>query len=387
MQNIFSFHPGRNCWRRCDAERVHFLIDGEAYFSALADVLEKAEKSVYIVGWDIDSRIRLRRGSDDAKETLRDILNRIAGEQPDLEIHMLNWDFAMLYALEREPLPLVKLGWQTHSRVHFQMDDRHPVGASHHQKIVVVDDRIAFVGGFDLARCRWDTSEHAPDEPRRCDDEVAYTPFHDVQMMVEGPVAEALGELARRRWRVATGEELPAPRRRDDDIWPPSRPADLKQTKVAILRTEPAYEGSEAIQEVKEFYLEAIATARHCIYIENQYLTSHAIGAALEERLKEADGPDVVIVLPKNCAGWLEENTMGLLRNRILQRLQQADRSDRLGVYYPSRDDLAEDMINVHSKLLIVDNSLVRIGSSNLNNRSMGFDTECDLAIGAEQEP
>ncbi|MFO7982061.1 MAG: phospholipase D-like domain-containing protein, partial [Desulfuromonadales bacterium] len=367
MKNTFFFHPHRNCWRLEEAEQIRFLIDGAAYFETLADVLEKAEKAVYIIGWDIDSRIRLRReDGEKSTETLRETLNRLAGSRKNLNIYLLDWDFAMLYALEREPLPLLKLGWQTHHRVHFRMDSRHPVGASHHQKLVVVDDRIAFVGGLDLARCRWDTPEHDPEDPRRCDNGVPYAPFHDVQMMVQGPVAGTLGGLARRRWQLATGTELPPPQSGSSNIWPQNCPAELEQVQVAIMRTEPEYEGKDAIQEVKEFYLEAIASARHSIYIENQYLTAHAIGAALEERLKEEDGPDVVIVLPQYCSGWLEQNTMGQLRTRILNRLRRADREDRLGVYYPTRPDLGEAMINVHSKILVVDDILVRIGSSNL---------------------
>lgn len=205
-------------------------------------------------------------------------------------------------------------------------------------------------------------------------------------MMVQGPVAGTLGALARRRWNLATGTKLPPPQSSSSDIWPQNCPTELEQVQVAIMRTEPEYEGSEAVQEVKEFYLEAIASARHSIYIENQYLTAHAIGAALEERLKEEGGPDVVIVLPQHCSGWLEQNTMGQLRTRILNRLRRADREDRLGVYYPTRPDLGEAMINVHSKILVIDDILVRIGSSNLNNRSMGFDTECDLGIADGEE-
>ncbi|MGR9682030.1 hypothetical protein ACUOGR_24430, partial [Escherichia coli] len=88
---------------------------------------------------------------------LGDLLHALVERQPDLHIRVLNWDYAMLYALEREWMIARKPGRARNKRLHFRTDARHPVGASHHQKIVVIDDKLAFVGGLDLTRCRWDT--------------------------------------------------------------------------------------------------------------------------------------------------------------------------------------------------------------------------------------
>ena len=119
----------------------------------------------------------------------------------------------MIFALERETTPFFGPGWRRHPRIHFHMDGNHPIGASHHSKIVVVDDAVAFVGGLDLARGRWDTPEHRPDDARRVDFNGAILPpHHDVQIAVEGEIAAALGELARERWRRATGKQLRAPK-------------------------------------------------------------------------------------------------------------------------------------------------------------------------------
>ena len=71
----------------------------------------------------------------------------------------------MLYALEREPFPSLKLGWNTPARVRFQLDNALPLGASHHQKIVVVDDALAFSGELDLTIRRWDTCRRQPRQP------------------------------------------------------------------------------------------------------------------------------------------------------------------------------------------------------------------------------
>jgi uncharacterized membrane protein YdjX (TVP38/TMEM64 family) len=130
-------------------------------------------------------------------------------------------------------------------------------------------------------------------------------------------------------------------------------------------------------------YLDSIAVARRSIYVENQYLTAATLAEALAARLEEPDGPEVVIVVPRSCSGWLEEGTMGLLRGRVLRRLREADRHGRLGVYFPRLAGDGCPSLNVHAKLMIIDDTFVRIASSNLSNRSMGLDTECDLAIEA----
>lgn len=382
MAEIDFFQPGKNCWRVDKAKRVAFLIDGEAYFGALADALEGAERMVQIIGWDIDSRICLRRPTGEKRwEPLGVFLDRLARAKPKLRIYLLEWDYAVLYAFEREFLPVVSLGWQTHRRVRFELDACHPVGASHHQKLVVIDDSLAFVGGFDLACQRWDTSEHQVEEPRRTDNGTSYDPFHDVQAMVEGEVAAALGDLARRRWLLATGETLKPPAPAAGTSWPQGLNSDLQEVPVAILRTEPKHEDRPEVGEIRQFYLDAIATARDTIYIENQYLTAHDIGEALCAALSREDGPEVVIVLPRACSGWLEQETMGALRTHLLRQLHEFDTHHRLRIYYPHREGLGDQAINVHSKILVVDDRLLRIGSSNLNNRSLGFDSECDLAL------
>ena len=380
------FHPGENCWQVTDAKRIAFLIDGESYFRALADACEAAQKTIHIIGWDIDSRIRLRRGDNDRQENLQQFIERLAQEKPDLNIYILEWDFAMLYSMERELWPRLSLDWQTHERIHFELDDCHPVGASHHQKIVVIDDRVAFVGGLDLASCRWDTPEHRPEDPERTDNGTAYGPFHDVQMMVDGDAAEQLGVLARGRWERATGERVSALYGADPAAWPERITPDLENAGLAILLTQPAYDGRPEVREIEQFYVEAIGQAARFIYLENQYLTSHVIGTALEKSLEKPHGPEIVIVLPKACFGWLERETMGAMRQRLLKRLYEADHQHRLKVCYPDRKDLGSAIINVHSKILIIDDTILTIGSANLNNRSMGFDSECNLALSAENQ-
>jgi phospholipase D1/2 len=377
---------GRNCWRITRARRAAFLIDGAEYFAAFAAAAEQAQEAIFIVGWDVDSRACLvpKDGQRSMPAELGHFLNALVSQRRRLHVYILSWDFSVVFALERERLPMLKLGWWTHRRVHFHLDGQHPLGASHHQKIVVVDDALAFVGGIDLAIRRWDTTEHCAEEPHRVDPRgQLYPPMHDVQMAVDGEAAAALGELVRERWRRATGRRIDAIQRPNSDPWPSGLRPDLENVSVAISRTQPAHQDTPAIREVEALYRDAIAAARRSIYIEAQFLTSTVIAKALAQRLADPVGPEVLLILPRDGAGWLERQTMTVLRARLLRRLFAADRFGRLRAYYPTVPQLGDGCINVHSKILVVDDTLVRVGSSNLSNRSMGLDTECDLAIEA----
>jgi len=260
------------------------------------------------------------------------------------------------------------------------VDSQHPIDGCCHQKILVIDDAIAFCGGIDISDGRWDTRAHRDHEPRRANPRgKPYGPWHDATTAVDGDAARALGELGRARWRRATGQHLPPPP--GTDLWPKALAPQFHAVAVAVARTEPAFDGRAGVREVEALALAAIAAARRAIYIESQYFASYRIAAALQARLAEADGPEVVIVAPRRADGWLSEQVMGSARAILLQDLREADRHGRLRFCTPVTED-GQD-IYVHAKVLVVDDHLLRIGSSNINNRSMGLDTECDIAIEA----
>lgn len=225
----------------------------------------RARHSIFVLGWDLDSRTELApEGAEDALPTaLGEFLNALVKRRRELHVYLLNWDFVMLYAADRETMPRYKLAWRTHRRVHFELDGAHPIGGSHHQKVVVIDDAMAFVGGIDLTHCRWDTPTHCADDPRRAHpDGGTCPPFHDLQMAVDGDAAAALGELARERWRRATGKRPDIPAETTSDRpWPPALEPDLTDVTVAISRTEPRYDDHPEVQEIKQLYLDAIAAA------------------------------------------------------------------------------------------------------------------------------
>jgi phosphatidylserine/phosphatidylglycerophosphate/cardiolipin synthase-like enzyme/uncharacterized membrane protein YdjX (TVP38/TMEM64 family) len=372
------------------ADRASLLVDGEAYFRAFRDVAKVAHRSLLIVGWDIDSRFELlrERPTDDLPTALGEFLNSLVRRNKHLHVHIIDWDYPVIFAPGREWLSGLKLDWSSHRRVHFHMDKHHPVGASHHQKIVVIDDQVAFVGGLDFTLGRWDTPEHKPDDERRRDlNGDIRQPYHDVQLMVSGPIAKELGNIARGRWHTATGRKLAVPSGLDTkDLWPNSVPVEIADAPVGVACTVPKFADQTEIRDVEHLVLDAIAAARHSIYIENQYFTATRIGDALAKRLTETQGPEIVVLLPQHTVGWLSQNTMDVLRERLIRRLNAVDHHNRLRVYSLHVADLGEQCINLHSKVLIIDDQLLRVGSANFNNRSMGLDTECDLAIEARDE-
>ena len=190
---------GRNCREIAVADRASALVDGSAYFASLEQALRNARRSVLIVGWDFDGRIRLRQDVD-AQESppLGELLRSLVEQRDDLCIRILIWSTSLIHAPGDMKQMLFGAPWQDHPRIRVKLDTRHPFYAAHHQKIVVVDDCIAFVGGIDLTVRRWDTPDHRIDDPDRVDpDGKAYPPVHDIQMVVDGDAARAVARVAR----------------------------------------------------------------------------------------------------------------------------------------------------------------------------------------------
>jgi len=440
------------------------LVDAAAYFAAVRRSLLSARRQVWILGWEIHSEIDLLRGeaaeraeaAGEPPVRLADLLAHLVAERPELHVRLLIWEGASLFAAQRQHLPRMKRPWADHPRIELVWDEGAPPLASRHQKIVAVDDRVAYVGGIDLTRSRWDTPEHRlHDRRRRPPGLIPWTadPYHDLMALTDGPAARVLADLARDRWKQATGETIEPPydggdageteRRREHDTsvagagdahdvaeanpaddagdagddhrrdadadadaagdahrasaddhaadpWPDDV-APLfgdREHDLAIALTEPQTDPSGGRREVEATFLAQIASARRLIFIESQYFTAEAIVDALAERLSEPGGPEIVLILPWGCPQRIQAMAHDPHRDRLLDRLREADRDGRLGVYWVTRDgpeprDPHAGSVYVHAKLLVIDDVLLRIGSANLNNRSMGLETECDVFIGA----
>ena len=153
---------------------------------------------------------------------------------------------------------------------------------------------------------------------------------------------------------------------------------------MAIVRTEPAWRGREAVREWQNLTFRSIARARRCLYLENQYFTAPDIAEAIARRLAEPDGPEIILVSTERSPSYFDRYTMDRTRSAAIGRLQAADVFGRFRAYCP--ETAAGHPVIVHAKVTIVDDQLARVGSSNLNNRSSGLDTECELAIEAFDE-
>ncbi len=377
-------------WRREKASRAAVLRDGAAYFGALRSALLRAEREVLIVGWDIDSRTPLvgesGKAEDDLPRELGAFLKALVRRKPKLTVRLLLWDYSVLFTAEREPLARLTLGWQTPRQIEFCLDDAIPLGSSHHQKIVVIDDTVAFSGGIDLAIRRWDTSRHRFQEPARLDPGgVPYRPFHDVQFLVEGDAARALGDLVRERWRHARCRTLKPSPPRTDSAWPPQIEADFVGCTVGISRTQPPFRLMEEVREVEALFEAMIDAAEETIYIENQFVTSTPLARRIGARMQARPKLELLIVAPQKYDTWLESKTMRAGRIRFMDQLRACGVADRVRLLTPMVEDAGGSTdVMVHAKVMIVDDRILRIGSANLNNRSMGTDTECDLFVQAE---
>ena len=372
---------GRNCWRIAPAKRAAVLVDAAEYYAQLEKALARAQKSIIIVGWDFDAGIKLRPNAEDCPK-LGDFLRSLVEERPELEVRVLVWSVAVFHA-PGAPLPLL-LGadWEKHPRIQVRLDREHPFYGAHHQKIVCIDDTLAFVGGMDLTIRRWDTPKHEPGHPlRKGPDGVPYPPVHDVQMLVEGEAALVVSDVARERWRRMVKENVP-PVTGSGDLWPQDLRPDFTDTPVGVVRTFASWQARPEITEGMTLSLDAFAAARRSIYLEAQYFSAPKVGDVLVQSLSQPDGPEIVVIVRRLFTGRLERAIMGGNQLRLVQRLRRADRHGRLAVYYPVVPQKDGDLpITVHSKTVVIDEDFLRVGSSNLNNRSTALDTELDLAI------
>ena len=374
-------------WRKAHAHRVAFLVDSAAYFAAALSAIRKARRSILLLGWSFDPRTRLQPGPHEvagAADEIGNVLKSLAKRRPDLDIRVLVWKSALPISASQHFFPHRSKAWFRRSPVRFRLDSSIPYGACHHQKVLVIDDRVAFVGGADFAPDRWDTPAHLDDEPRRIMPGGGRPPArHEVMMMLDGEAARALGELARSRWLRSAGHAVaPPPDDLTHDAWPPWLPPDLEDIDVALARTFPDWRDFPEVNEIERLHLASIRAAKRSIYLENQYFTSPVIGEALAARLAEPDGPEVVLITTQHSPSYFDQMTMDRTRADLLRRLWAADLHDRFRAYYPLTP--SGRTIIVHSKVAIIDDKLVRIGSANLNNRSSGFDTECDAVIEAK---
>lgn len=382
--------PGVNCWRRDTADRAAVLIDMADYFDAAMKAMRRAKHTVHLLNWAFEAQTLVHpqpgcTGPD--SDRIGDFLIALAADNPNLDVRVLCWKSAAPVSATQHWFTLGDRRWFAGSKVKFVLDGKLPLGACHHQKVIVIDDAIAFCGGGDIGPERWDTPQHLDNDPRRTKTPHAHSSSegdfdsrHEVMGLVEGAPAKALGVLFRERWVRATGESLPEPPP-TRPVWPSGYTAQFVGVEVGLSRTYGAWRNQIEVREAERLHLDCIAAAKRCIYMENQYYTSPLIAGALAKRLREPDGPEVILIGTEHSPSFFDQATMDRTRVEFIETLKRADKSGRLLAYSPVTT--LGRIIIVHAKTTIIDDVLVRIGSANINNRSFGFDSECDMSFEA----
>lgn len=376
-------NEGPAMWRTAVADRFTPIMENDAYFAALRAAVAKAKRSVMVLGWQFDPRTRLDPEAPKGirRHEIGDQLKKLVESRPDIEVRLLIWRSPILIAASQGFYPHKALRLFNKRMVELRLEGVGILGACHHQKVVIIDDKIAFCGGGDISVDRWDEEGHHSGDPRRClPSGLIPLARHEWMSVCDGEAARMLGDLARERWRRASGEELPVVEC-DGDPWPDHIIPAFTNIKLGLSRTEPAVHGREEVRENEELHIEAIRHAKSFIYMENQYFTSPRIAGEIAKRLAEPDGPEVVLISTGRSPSWFDGLTMDTARADVLWRLEAVDIHNRFHAFYPVTN--RGDRIIVHAKMTIIDDKLMRIGSSNLNNRSMGLDTEADLSVEA----
>ena len=381
---------GRNAWREVTTEASGVLVDAADYYHALYRAAEGARHSILMSGWQFDSGVPLLRGADappGADVRLLKFLDGLCRRNPRLYVCLLAWDFHVVFAGERQWMQRVYFHWMTSKRFHFRFDDCPAPGGSHHQKFVVIDGRLAFLGGIDVCEARWDDRRHLAVNPERLSRGKPQKPYHDVQVYLSGGTApRALEELFFERWR-RSGEKPPppAPPARGDAEYRPRGAIPFGATPLALSRTDPRPDGT-TVQEVERLLVAAIMAAERLIYIETQYFSSRRIREALLARMRAPRRRrlEIVVVVNRRAEALKEEIAVGLRQaeNLVELRAAAAETGHALGCYHSLCDGSEEERpaTYIHSKLLLVDDRFLTIGSANLTNRSMGVDSELHAA-------
>lgn len=390
------------------------LIDARDYYRAFYETARRARRSILLLGWQFDSDVQLLRGDDvpagvdPASLRLLPFLDGLCVAKPELEVFVLAWDHSVFFALERELLQKLWFDLRTSERFRFEFDGTVPEYGAHHQKVAIVDGRIAFLGSGDICQDRWDTSEHACANLHRvgrggnpC------KPYHEVQAAVTGDAARSMVDLFVERWADATGESLAtdalvAPAPAVDGAATSASAAALAVDRsgaalpgmtypmpvatVSLHREFPPRLGRPPVREVRDLLVDAIGRADHLLYVETQYLTSQVVCDALVARMRDGAKPklEIVVVLPQKPEALKEELALGAAQNRVIGELAAvaAACGHAFGVFNVAvpREGAGEVSVYIHAKLLLADDRFLTIGSANLNNRSMSLDSEINVA-------
>jgi phosphatidylserine/phosphatidylglycerophosphate/cardiolipin synthase-like enzyme len=379
----------RAYWRQGRAKTWEEIWDAGPYYEQVSALLESAQEYVILAGWQIDSRLKL--SSSPFPESLKEKIRRLCQSKPRLHFYLLMWDHAYFLVPERE-LWQGRIWEGVHPNVHFVFDNRHPFGASHHEKVCITDGQTALCGGIDLCDERWDSPEHRYLDPRRSLDGLSehHGPYHDMAVRVTGSVCAYLQSHLGRRWRELSSVPFPVPP-------PEARAYSHEGHRVYLSRTlatvDPAAPGRGIVREIEFLFRDLIAQARHRIVLEGQYFWSPQINDMLMARMLDLRGSgfEVTLILAQIRGVRSLAREMAGHELRLLGRLREmaAFTATKLKLGTPfvlSEDGSPPRPVYIHSKVAVIDDRFLSIGSANLATRALRLDTEVNLTLEAETD-
>jgi phosphatidylserine/phosphatidylglycerophosphate/cardiolipin synthase-like enzyme len=340
---------------------LEVLLDGGEALPGIAQALAAARSQVHIAGWHITPDFGLTR--DDRALRLRDLLGDLAER---VEVRVLLWGGAPvpIFTPARAAVRQVRDELLRGTRVRCGLDSHERPMHCHHEKLVIVDGEVAFVGGIDLTSLggdRYDTADHSMR---------GRLGWHDASSCLRGPAVADVAAHFDARWREVTGEQL--------ESTPPPAPAGDLELQVVRTVPEKIYDFlPQGDFRILEAYTRALRSARKLIYLESQFLWSAQVVEIIAGKLRQPPSEDfrVVVLLPArpNNGADSTRGQLGLLADadngagRFLATTIQARSGGLSGPLY------------VHAKIGIVDDAWLTIGSANLNEHSFFNDSEMNL--------
>jgi phosphatidylserine/phosphatidylglycerophosphate/cardiolipin synthase-like enzyme len=344
------------------------LVDGERAIAEICAALKQARSHVHLAGWHVTPAFAIERDGG-SPNTLRQLLAELA-ERVDVRVLVWAGPPAPVFEPKRADVKRIRDELTDGTRIRCLLDARERTMHCHHEKLVIVDDEVAFVGGIDLTSLsgdRWDGDEH----PAR-----GRLGWHDVATRLRGPAVADVAEHFRARGQDVASEPLP----------PPQPQPPQGGTTVQVLRTVPDHTYGFVPRgdfRILDAYVRALKSAQRLIYLENQFLWSTEIAEILAAKLTDPPHPDfrLVLLLPAR-----PNNGADTTRGQLGRLIEAADGSDRLlAATISCRSGTRTHALYVHAKVGIVDDRWLTVGSANLNEHSLFNDTEMNVLTCDEQ--
>jgi phosphatidylserine/phosphatidylglycerophosphate/cardiolipin synthase-like enzyme len=368
---LHALDPGGSLWASGEppprpGNDVEVLVDGATFLPRLAAELEEARSHVHIAGWFVSTELALVR--DERRVVLLDLLAELATR---VDVRVLLWAGAPLPLFRPSRGEVRELAARLRRvGVEVGLDAKERPMHCHHEKLTVIDDRVATVGGIDLTTfCgdRFDSSGH----PYR-----AALGWHDAATLLRGPVVADVADHFRLRWKEVTGEELE----------PAATPEPAGSHEAQLVQTIPEhiYEARPRGQfRILEAYTRALASAERLIYIESQFLWSPELVELLADKLRNPPSDEfrLVAVLPSHPQSGNDES-----RGQVGALAEADGGAGRfLACSLYATDGSRFEPVYVHAKVGIVDDRWLTVGSANLNEHSLFNDTEVNVVVQDEE--